>query len=158
MRYTTSIAAALLVAGIHATPAAAQVQTAQRPLAATSAITPLPASLVPDAAPAADQAESRISARHFLVSVGIGTLVGAGTGLVVGALASDGCGAQDDWCILSYEEEVAIAGVGGAMVGAAVGAVYGLVTSPRRPRAEPAPLTVAPAAAGGVSVGLTLRH
>lgn len=158
MRYTTSIAAALLLAGIHANPTTAQTETASRSVAALSAITPLPASLVPDAPPAADEAEARISARHFLVSVGIGTLAGAGTGLVVGALASDGCGSDEDWCILSWEEEVAIAGVAGAMVGAGVGAVYGLVTSPRRPRAEPAPLTVAPAAAGGVSVGLTVRH
>jgi hypothetical protein len=91
------------------------------------------------------------------VSAGIGTLAGASAGLVVGAITTDGCQPDESWCILGWEEEVAIHGVAGAMVGAGIGAVYGLISSPRTPR-TPAPVAVAPAADGGVSVGLTLRH
>ena len=101
---------------------------------------------------------SRISARRVFVSAGIGTLAGAGAGLLIGAITTDGCQPDESWCILGWEEEVAIHGVAGAMVGAGIGAVYGLVTSPRQPRPDTRPITVAPAADGGLSVGLTLRH
>lgn len=158
MRFRISIAAALVFAATHASTAAAQVKVTPQP-AAASAITPLPASLVPDAQPVADRAGARISARRVFVSAGIGTLTGAGAGLLVGAITTDGCQPDESWCILGWEEEVAIHGVAGAMVGAGIGAVYGLVTSPRRPRTDTAtPITVAPAPGGSVSVGLTLRH
>ena len=158
MRYTIATAATLLIAGIQAIPAAAQVEVNPR-MAAASAVTPLPGSLVPDAQPGADEAEARISARRVFVSAGIGTLAGAGAGLLVGAIMTDGCEKDEDWCILSWEEEVAIHGVAGAMVGAGIGAVYGLVSSPGQPRTDTtAPITVVPAPGGSVSVGLTLRH
>jgi hypothetical protein len=92
------------------------------------------------------------------VSAGIGTLAGAGAGLLVGAITTDGCQPDESWCILGWEEEVAIHGVAGAMVGAGIGAVYGLVSHPRTPRTQPSPVAVTPAADGGLSVGLTLRH
>jgi hypothetical protein len=84
--------------------------------------------------------------------------MGAGTGLVVGAITTDGCQRGEEWCILTWQEEVAIHGVAGAMVGAGVGAIYGLVSAPRRVDTRSAPVSVAPAMDGGVRVGLTLRH
>ena len=154
MRYRMSIAAALAFAAIQTTSAAAQVD-ANPPASTASVVTPLPASLVPDADPAAGEATARISARRVLVSAGIGTLAGAGAGLLVGAITTDGCQPGESWCILGWEEEVAIHGVAGAMVGAGVGALYGLVASPRHRslRNEPAPLTVAAAVEGGLRVG-----
>src|SRR5687767_3843715 len=111
MRFKISIAAALAFAAIHAAPTAAQMQAPPRPAAAT---TPLPASLVPGARPSADEAVSRISVRRVFISAGIGTLAGAGAGLVIGALTTDGCQPDESWCILGWEEEVAIHGVAGA--------------------------------------------
>jgi hypothetical protein len=154
MRYIIATAA-LLIAIMQATPAAAQVKVNPQPTA-LSAATPLPAELVPEAAPA--EAPARISARRVFVSAGIGTLAGAGAGLLVGAITTDGCQPDESWCILGWEEEVAIHGFVGAMVGAGAGAIYGLATAPRHSRRAPAPLTVAPAADGGMRVGLTLRH
>jgi hypothetical protein len=156
MRYTIATAATLLIASIQAIPAAGQMEVNPQSAAAT-AITPLPASLVPDAQPAAE-AEARISVRRVFVSAGIGTLAGAGAGLLIGAITTDGCQPDESWCILGWEEEVAIHGVAGAMVGAGIGAVYGLVTSPRQPRTDTRPITIAPAPGGSLSVGLTLRH
>ena len=146
-----------IVPQAEAMPAAAQAEVIPQQTP-SSAITPLPASLVPDAQPAAEEARARISARRVFVSAGIGTLAGAGAGLLIGAITTDGCQPDESWCILGWEEEVAIHGVAGAMVGAGIGAVYGLVTSPRQPRPDTRPITVAPAADGGLSVGLTLRH
>jgi hypothetical protein len=158
MRIRIGIAAALVLASAHVTAAKAQqVDVAAVPLAA-SALTALPPSLEPDARPASDEAEARIPARRFVVSVGIGALAGAGAGLVIGAITTDGCQPDESWCILGWEEEVAIHGVAGAMVGAGIGAVYALASSPGRSRAEPAPVTVMPATDGGLRVGVTLRH
>jgi hypothetical protein len=159
MRIQISIAATLVFTAIQAATAAAQVEMNPQPSAA-SAITPLPASLVPDAPPAAEEAEARISVRRVFVSAGIGTLAGAGAGLLIGAITTaDGCGrGVDDWCILTREEEIALHAMVGAMAGAGIGAVYGLVTSPRQPRTDTAPITVAPSPGGSVSVGVTLRH
>ncbi|MBW3572301.1 MAG: hypothetical protein KY467_14465, partial [Gemmatimonadetes bacterium] len=69
---------------------------------------------------------------------GSGTRAGAGAGLRVGAIMTDGGQPGEAWCILGWEEVVAIHGVAGAMVGAGAGAVYGLVSGPGRPRTEPA--------------------
>ncbi|HEX6369276.1 MAG TPA: hypothetical protein VF006_10105 [Longimicrobium sp.] len=157
MRLKISIAATLVVTALHAMSAAAQVEADPRPAGAL-AMTPLPASLTPDTQPAAGEATARISARRVFVSAGIGTLAGAGAGLLVGAITTDGCQPDESWCILGWEEEVAIHGVAGAMVGAGIGAIYGLLSSPPRPRTEPAPITVAPAPGGSLSIGLTLRH
>ncbi|HEX5868830.1 MAG TPA: hypothetical protein VFY65_00370 [Longimicrobium sp.] len=157
MRFKISIAATLIIAGIQATDAAAQTEANPQPTA-LSTVAPLPASLTPDTAPAGEEASARISVRRVFVSAGIGTLVGAGAGLLVGAVTSDGCRPNEDWCILGWEEEVAIVGIAGAMAGAGIGAIYGLVTSPRQARTEPAPITVAPSTGGSVRVGLTLRH
>lgn len=155
MRFKITLAA-LVLASLHATAAAAQ--TVDPPVHAASALVPLPASLVPDVDAGMAESTSRISARRVLVSTGVGALIGAGTGLVVGALASDGCGHDEDWCLFSPEEEIALTGVAGAIVGAGVGAVYGIVTGIRQPARNPAPVTLAPAANGGLTVGLTLRH
>lgn len=151
------VTAALLVATIQATPAAAQVEVNSQQTS-VSAVTPLPAALVPDAQPTGDEAEAGFPVRRMFVSAGIGTLAGAGAGLLIGAITTDGCQPDEDWCIFSWEEEVAMHGVAGAMVGAGVGAIYGVVTAPRHARRQSAPLTVAPAAVGGMSVSLTLRH
>jgi hypothetical protein len=70
MRFTTSIAAALAFAAIHAAPAAAQAAASQP----SATITPLPALLVPDAPPAANEARARFPMRRVLISTGIGTL------------------------------------------------------------------------------------
>ena len=156
MRIPISLAALVLFASVHAAPVAAQSDAA--PIPPAPALAPLPAALLPDDAPAAAvEAAARFSARRFLVSVGVGTLVGAGTGLVVGAVTADRC-QPDEWCILGWEEEVAIHGVAGAMVGAGVGAVYGLVTGFSDSPSQPAPVTVVPSADSGVRVGVTLRH
>jgi len=157
MRFKLSIVAALAFAGIPATDSAAQTEV-NPPAFAASTLAPLPASLVPDTGPAGDVAPVRISARRVLISTGIGTLAGAGAGLLLGAVTTDGCQDDEEWCILGWEEEVAIHGVAGAMVGAGVGALYGLVSGSRRPAAQPRPITVAPAADGALTVGLTLRH
>ncbi|WP_420128406.1 hypothetical protein [Longimicrobium sp.] len=157
MRYMIATAA-LLVATIQATPAAAQVDVIPQQTAAVSAVTPLPAALVPGAPPAEDEEAAGFPMRRMFVSTGIGTLAGAGAGLLVGAITTDGCQPDESWCILGWEEEVAIHGVVGAMVGAGAGAIYGLVTAPGPSRQRSAPLTVAPAADGGMHVGLTLRH
>lgn len=156
MRHPTTIAAALALAAVHATPAAAQTEVNPPSFAAAAA--PLPAALTPPPAAPAEEAMARISARRVFVSAGIGTLAGAGAGLIVGAITTDGCQDGEDWCILSWEEEVAIHGVAGAMVGAGVGAIYGLVTSPRRTDTRPAPVTVSPSTDGAVTIGVTLRH
>lgn len=157
MRFQIGIAAAVAAVVMQAAAAAAQVQ-AEPGFAAAGAVTPLPARLTPDAHTGAGDAAAGVSVRRVLVSTGIGALAGAGAGLVVGAITTDGCQPDEDWCILSWEEEVAIHGVAGALAGAGVGAVYGLVSGPRRPRTEPAPVTVAPAPGGSLRVGLTLRH
>ena len=156
MRYTIAIAAAPVLAAAYATPAAAQTEV-NRPVFAAAAA-PLPAALTPDPIVAADDATARISARRFLISTGVGALAGAGAGLVIGAITTDGCQDDEEWCVLGWEEEVAIHGVAGAMVGAGVGAIYGLVSSPRRTDTRPAPVTVAPSTDAAVTVGVTLRH
>ena len=156
MRYTMTIAAAFALAAVHATPAAAQMEANGPSFAESPA--PLPAALTPEPAAAAEAATARISARRVLISAGVGTLAGAGAGLLVGAITTDGCQQDEDWCILGWEEEVAIHGVVGAMVGAGVGAVYGLVTSPRRAVARPAPVTVSSSTDGVVTIGVMLRH
>jgi hypothetical protein len=149
--------AAIVLASIHATTAAAQ--TVDPPLYAASAITPLPASLLPDDVDErAAGSASRISVRRVLVSTGVGALVGAGAGLVLGGLVSDGCGDTESWCLFSQEEEIALTTVAGAVVGAGAGAVYGIVTGLLQPARDPAPVTLAPSTSGGVAVGLTLRH
>lgn len=155
MRFKTTHAA-LVLASIHATSAAAQ--TVDPPIYAASALVPLPASLVPDVDEGTAESASRISVRRVLVSTGVGALAGAGAGLVIGTLASDGCGETESWCLFSREEEVALATAAGAVVGTGVGAVYGIVTGIRRPARDRAPVTLAPAASGGVAVGLTVRH
>ncbi|HEV3050143.1 MAG TPA: hypothetical protein VGX50_07535 [Longimicrobium sp.] len=156
MRYTTTIAAALVLAAAYTTPAAAQTEVNSRSFAA--AIAPLPAALTPDPVVAADDATGRISARRFLISTGVGALAGAGAGLVIGAITTDGCQDDEEWCILGWEEEVAIHGVAGAMVGAGIGAIYGLVSGPRRTDTRPTPVSVVPSTDGAVTVGVTLRH
>jgi hypothetical protein len=155
MRFKITLAA-LLLASTHATAAAAQ--TGDPPAYAASAIAPLPASLVPDVDERTVESASRISARRVLVSTGVGALVGAGAGLIIGTLASDGCGEVEDWCLFSREEEVALTTGAGAIVGAGIGAIYGIVTGIRQPARDRAPVTLAPATSGGVAVGLTLRH
>jgi hypothetical protein len=156
MRYTMTLAAALVLAAAHATPAVAQTE-ANRPIFAAVA-SPLPAALTPEPVAPADDAMARISTRRFLISTGVGALAGAGAGLVIGAITTDGCQDDEEWCILGWEEEVAIHGVAGAMVGAGVGAIYGLVSSPRRTDTRPAPVSVVPSTDGAVTVGVTLRH
>ena len=151
-----TVAAALVLAAAYATPAGAQMEV--NPPSFGLAAAPLPAALSPEPAAPPDEAAARISARRFLVSTGLGALAGAGAGLVIGAITTDGCQDDEEWCILGWEEEVAIHGVAGAMVGAGVGAIYGLVSSPRRTDTLPAPVTVAPSADGAVTVGVTLRH
>ncbi len=160
MRFPISLAAAVLFACAHATAAAAAAQTeAHLPINAASAITPLPASLVPDDVDErAAESASRISARRVLVSTGVGALVGAGAGLVVGGIVSGECRDDESWCLFSREEEIALTTVAGAVVGAGAGAVYGIVTGLLQPAREPAPVTLAPSTSGGVAVGLTLRH
>lgn len=155
MRHTMTIAAALALAAVHATPAAAQMDV--NPPSFAASVAPLPAALTPEPAPPAEAA-ARISVRRMLISTGVGTLAGAGAGLIIGAITTDGCQDDEEWCILGWEEEVAIHGVAGAMVGAAVGAVYGLVSSPRRTDTRPAPVTVSSSTDGAVTVGVTLRH
>lgn len=122
-----------------------------------SSVQPLPAELRPDFQ-AGNDARIPISGRHVFRSLAIGTMAGAVTGVVVGALTTSDCGETEQWCILPRDEEIAIAGFVGAMAGAAVGGVYGLLTSPRRPRTEPAPVAVLAAQDGGVGVGVTVRH
>jgi hypothetical protein len=151
------ILAAILLAATHATAAAAQ--TVDSPVYAASAIAPLPASLVPDDVDErAAESASRISVRRVLVSTGVGALVGAGGGLILGTLVSDGCGEVESWCLFSREEEIALTTGAGAIVGAGIGAIYGIVTGLGRPARDRAPVTLVPATNGGVAVGLTLRH
>jgi hypothetical protein len=156
MRYTMTIAAALVLAAACATPAAAQTEV--NPPAFAAAVTPLPAMLTPEATAPTDDATAPISMRRFLITTGVGALAGAGAGLVIGAITTDGCQDGEDWCILTWEEEVALHGMVGAMVGAGVGAIYGLVSSPRRTDTRQAPVTVVPSTDGAVTVGVTLRH
>jgi hypothetical protein len=156
MRQTMTIAAALVLAAAYTMPAAAQTEVNSPSFAA--AIAPLPDALTPDPIVAADDAAGRISTRRFLVSTGVGALAGAGAGLVIGAITTDGCQDDEEWCILGWEEEVAIHGVAGAMVGAGIGAIYGLVSGPRRTDTRPAPVSVVPSTDGAVKVGVTLRH
>ncbi|HEY0019825.1 MAG TPA: hypothetical protein VGC13_26230 [Longimicrobium sp.] len=154
MRFKITFAA-LVLASTYATAAAAQ--TVDLPYAA-SAIAPLPASLVPDVDERTAAGAPRISVRRVLVSTGVGALAGAGAGLIIGTLASDGCGEVEDWCLFSREEEIALTTGAGAIVGAGIGALYGIVTGIRRPARDRAPVTLVPATNGGVAVGLTLRH
>ena len=156
MRHTSTIAAALVLAAAYAMPAAAQTEA--NPPSFALAAAPLAAPLTPEPAATADDSAGRISARRFLISTGVGALAGAVAGLVVGTITTDGCRNDESWCILGWEEEVAIHGVAGAMVGAGVGAIYGLVSSPRRTDTRPAPVTVAPSTDAAVTVGVTLRH
>lgn len=157
MRFRIILATAAALASVHAGTAAAQTDF-DLPTNAASTVAPLPASLVPDADERAAESTSRISVRRVLVSTGVGMLAGAGTGLMLGAMTSHGCREGEEWCILTREEEIAIAGVAGAMAGAGIGALYGLFSGPRRASAEPAPVSITPAANGGLTVGLTLRH
>ena len=98
--------------------------------------------------------------RKVLKSVGIGFLVGAGTGVLIGLASGD-----DQGSFLAYtaEEKAAMAGVALGLTGAAVGLIVGLVRrqdvwSPALP--ANVDLTVLPFVrerGTGVHVGLALR-
>ncbi len=98
--------------------------------------------------------------RKLLKSVGIGFLVGAGTGVLIGLASGD-----DEGSFLAYtaEEKAAMAGVALGLTGAAVGLIVGLVRrqdvwSPALP--ANVDLTVLPFVrerGTGVHVGLALR-
>ena len=99
--------------------------------------------------------------RKVLKSVGVGFLVGAGSGALMGLASGDD--PQQEWFAFTAEEKAVMMGVGLGLTGAAVGLIVGLVGrndvwSPVLP--ANADLTILPVVregGAGVHVGLALR-
>ena len=99
--------------------------------------------------------------RKILKSVGVGFLVGAGSGALMGLASGDDPPQQ--WFAFTAEEKAAMLGVGLGLTGAAVGLIVGLVRRndvwlPALP--ANADLTILPVVregGAGVHVGLALR-
>ncbi len=99
--------------------------------------------------------------RKVLKSVGVGFLVGAGSGALMGLASGDD--PQQEWFAFTAEEKAVMGGVGLGLTGAAVGLIVGLVRrndvwSPALP--ANADLTILPVVregGAGVHVGLALR-
>jgi hypothetical protein len=126
------------------------------PDAVASIVQPLPVELAPRAIERAGVGATR--GDQLELGLVTGMLVGMAVGGVYRSLtyASD-CAQFEEECMFSREmETVLFALIGGSLGGIIGGGTSYLLNRPRTPR--PAPLHVAPAAEGGMRVGLTLRH
>jgi hypothetical protein len=145
-----------VIATLFASSLAAQARVEGQPTA--SAIQPLPSVLVPERSPA-DAAEARRAAAGPLeLGLITGAVVGVATGGVYGAAFAKECGTESD-CDLSREYKTMIFAIIGGSLGSIIGAGTSYLLGTRSPpRDGAAPLAVSPNAAGGVNVGVTLRH
>lgn len=124
--------------------------------AVTSIIHPLPAKLAPRAIGRAAVGPTR--GDQLELGLVTGMLVGMAVGGVYRSLTYDSdCSRFEEECMFSREMETVLFSLMGGSLGGIIGAGTSYVLNrPRAPR--PAPLHVAPAADGGMRVGLTLRH
>jgi hypothetical protein len=145
----------VLAAALLAFPLAAQEHAVPQ---SASFVQPLPVELAPRAAergalrsPLADQME---------LGLVTGVLVGMGVGVVYRSVTYDRhCGRlEEDRCLLSREVET----MAFSMIGGSLGGLIGVVSSrflhPGGRAPVAAPVHVVPAAEGGMTVGVTLRH
>ena len=86
-----------------------------------------------------------------------GVLVGMTVGGVYGSAAYD-CDVPNDDCLLSREMESMLFSAMGGSLGGIIGMGTSYLLNRRPAPALAAPVGVAPAAQGGMSVGVTLRH
>jgi hypothetical protein len=144
----------ILAATLLARPLAAQDRG--MPDAVASIIQPLPAELAPRAIEGAAVGPTR--GDQLELGLVTGMLVGMAVGGVYRSLTYDDgdCSRLEKECMSREMETVVFALMGGSLGGIiGAGASY-FLNRPRTP--QPAPFHVAPAAEGGMRVGLTLRH
>lgn len=144
----------LLAATLLATPLAAQDRGAMEAVA--SLLPPLPAELAPTVVDRAAAGPTR--GDQLELGLVTGMLVGMAVGGVYRSLTYDSdCSQFEEECMFSREMETVLFSLMGGSLGGIIGA--GTSYFLNRPRTPPAQgLRVAPAAEGGMRVGLTLRH
>jgi hypothetical protein len=141
-------AAAILIAS------SANAQDGMPPVASHQ---PLPGLLVPERRLDDSKDARRAAADGLELGLLTGVVVGTVTGGVYGAGFARECGEESD-CTLSREYKTMILAIVGGALGGLIGAGTSYLLGTRNPLGETdAPLAVS-SAAGGVSIGVTLRH